>query len=201
LIVIGGIGLRAFLAAQNPSVDGGGVSFRGFQAWIYYPTWTRLDPLVFGVVLAAIEKFRPTWWQRLINYGAWLWLPALGIIVYALYLGETDNLTVAACVWQFPLIAIGMAALLVCAVSPRLPLGRVAIPGAAFIASIAYSAYLIQKLVINGVEQFCSSHNIQPTSVLALVGVELCVYAAATLLFLLIERPFLQLRHRIAGRS
>ena len=48
LIVIGGIALRAFLAAQNPSVDGG-VSFRGFQAWIYYPTWTRLDPLVFGV--------------------------------------------------------------------------------------------------------------------------------------------------------
>ena len=94
LIVIGGIGLRAFLAAQNPSVDGGGVSFRGFQAWIYYPTWTRLDPLVFGVVLAAIEKFRPTWWQRLINCAPWLWLPALGLIAYALYLGETDNLTV-----------------------------------------------------------------------------------------------------------
>ena len=53
LIVIGGIGLRAFLATQNPSVDDGGVSFRGFQAWIYYPTWTRLDPLVFGVALAA----------------------------------------------------------------------------------------------------------------------------------------------------
>ena len=150
-------GLRAFLAAQNPSVDGGGVSFRGFQAWIYYPTWTRLDPLVFGVALAAIEKFRPTWWQRLINCAPWLWLPALGIIVYALYLGETDTLTVSACVWQFPLIAIGMAALLVCAVSPRLPLCRVAIPGAAFIASIAYSAYLIQKLVINGVVQFCTN--------------------------------------------
>ena len=76
LIVIGGIGLRAFLAAQNPSVDDGGVSFRGFQAWIYYPTWTRLDPLVFGVALAAIEKFRPTWWKRLMNCAPWLWLPA-----------------------------------------------------------------------------------------------------------------------------
>src|SRR5437773_7311858 len=147
LIVFGGIALRAFLAAQNPSVDGG-VSFRGFQAWIYYPTWTRLDPLVFGVALAAIEKFRPTWWQRLINCAPWLWLPALGLIAYALYLGETDTPTVVACVWQFPLIAVGMAALLVCAVSPRLPLCRVAIPGAAFITSIAYSAYLIQKLVI-----------------------------------------------------
>jgi peptidoglycan/LPS O-acetylase OafA/YrhL len=201
LIVLGGIGLRAFLAAQNPSVDGGGVSFRGFQAWIYYPTWTRLDPLVYGVVLAAIEKFRPNWWQRLMNCGPWLLLPALAIIAYALYLGETENLTVRACVWQFPLIAVGMAALVVCAVSPRLVFRRVAIPGAAFIASIAYSAYLIQKLAIHGVAQFCTNHNIQPTSALALVGVELCVYAAATLLFFSVERPFLQLRHRLAPRS
>src|SRR5216117_2819830 len=200
LLVVGGIALRTFLAAQNPSVDGG-VSFRGFQAWIYYPTWTRLDPLVFGVVLAAIEKFRPRWWERLINCTPWLWLPAIGLIAYALYLGETKDLTVSACVWQFPLIAIGMAALLVCAVSPRLPLCRVAIPGAAFIASIAYSAYLIQKLVINGVERFCTNHNIALTSVPALLGVELCVYAAATLLFLLIERPFLKLRHVIVPRS
>jgi peptidoglycan/LPS O-acetylase OafA/YrhL len=201
LIVFGGIGLRAFLAAQNPSVDGGGVSFRAFQAWIYYPTWTRLDPLVFGVVLAAIEKFRPNWWQRLINCAPWLWLPALGLIAYALYLGETETLTVSVCVWQFPLIAVGMAALLVCAVSPRLPLRRVAIPGAAFIASIAYSAYLIQKLVINGIEQFCTNHNIELTSAPALVGVQICVYLAAAILFITVERPFLQLRHRIAPRS
>ena len=120
---------------------------------------------------------------------------------YALYLGETDNLTVAACVWQFPLIAMGMAALLVCALSPRLPLCRFVVPGAAFIASIAYSAYLIQKLVINGVEQFCTTHNIDLTSAAALLGIELCVYAAATLLFFSVERPFLQLRHRIAPQS
>jgi peptidoglycan/LPS O-acetylase OafA/YrhL len=200
LLVIGGIALRAFLAAQNPSVNGG-VSFRGFQAWIYYPTWTRLDPLVFGVALAGIERFRPQWWQRVTSCAPWLWLPALGIIAYALYLGETDTLTITACIWQFPLIAIGMAALLVCVVSPRLPLCRVAIPGAAFIASIAYSAYLIQKLVINGVGQFCSSHNISPTSAVALIGVELCVYIVATILFLAVERPFLQLRKHVAPRK
>jgi peptidoglycan/LPS O-acetylase OafA/YrhL len=199
LLIVGGIALRAFLAAQNPSVNGG-VSFRAFQAWIYYPTWTRLDPLVFGVALAAIEKFWPQWWQRLMNSAIWLWLPGLALIIYALYLGETDNLTVTACIWQFPLIALGMATLLICAVSPRLFLCRVAIPGAAFIASIAYSAYLIQKLVIQFVEQFCTSHDIALTSVPALLGVEITVYAAAVLLFFTIERPFLQLRRRIAPR-
>jgi peptidoglycan/LPS O-acetylase OafA/YrhL len=200
LIVVGGIALRAFLAAQNPSVDGG-VSFRGFQAWIYYPTWTRLDPLVLGVVIAAIEKFRPQWWQRLISSAIWLWLPALALIAFALYLGETENLTVTACVWQFPLLATGMAALLVCALSPRLPLRRFAIPGAAFIASIAYSAYLVQKLVIHGVAEFCRVHGIDLKSAPALIGVELCVYGAATLLFLAVERPFLQLRHRVVPRT
>ena len=199
LLVVGGIALRTFLAAQNPSVDGG-VSFRGFQAWIYYPTWTRLDPLVFGVALAAIEKFRPQWWRRLTNYAIWLWLPALALIAYGLWLGEGDYLTVTACTWQFPLIALGMAALLICAISPRLVFRRVAIPGAAFIASIAYSAYLIQKLVIRFVEQFCASHNIVLTSAPALICVEFCVYAAATILFFTVERPFLQLSHRITPR-
>ena len=200
VILFGGILLRTFLAWQNPAADGG-VSFRGFQAWIYYPTWTRLDPLVFGVVLAAIEKFRAQWWQRLMNLAIWLWLPGLAAIAFGLYLGESENLTVAACVWQFPLIALGMATLLICAVSPRLPFRRVAILGAAFVASIAYSAYLIQKLVIHFVAQFCTTHNIPLTSAPALVLVEICVYIAGFLLFLLIERPFLQLRHRIAPRK
>jgi peptidoglycan/LPS O-acetylase OafA/YrhL len=196
LLVVGGIVLRAFLAAQNPSVDGG-VSFRGFQAWIYYPTWTRLDPLVFGVVLAAIEKFRPSWWQRLMNGALWLWLPGLAAIVYGLYLGEGD-LTVAACIWQFPLIAFGMAALLVCAVSPRLVFRRIEIPGAAFFASIAYSVYLSHKLVIHAVNQFCSNHSIALTSVPALLLVEVSIYAMGLILFLSIERPFLLLRRRLA---
>jgi peptidoglycan/LPS O-acetylase OafA/YrhL len=197
-IVIGGFALRWFLAKQNMTLTG--VSFRGYQTWIYYATWTRLDPLVFGVVLAATEKFRPQWWQRLMNLAPWLWLPGLALIVYALYIGETEELAVTTCVWQFPLIALGMAALLVCAVTPRLPFRRVKIPGAAYIASIAYSAYLIQKLVIHFVAQFCDAHGIALTSVTALVGVELCVYAVATILFLAVERPFLKLRHRIATR-
>ncbi len=141
----------------------------------------------------------------------WLWLPALGLIAFALYLGESENLTVTVCIWQFPFIAVGMAALLICAISPRLPFCRIAIPGAAFIASIAYSTYLIQKLVMHQVLQLLhatpeavkagSTPIIALTSVWALVLVEVCVYAAATLLFLAVERPFLQLRKRLAPRK
>jgi peptidoglycan/LPS O-acetylase OafA/YrhL len=198
-IVLGGLALRAFLAFQN--AGDGGVSFRGFQTWIYYATWTRLDPLVLGVTLAAIEQFRPLWWQRLVKVAPWLWLPALGLIVAAFLIEQQEVISVTACIWQFPLIALGMAALLVCAVSPRFPLGRYKIPGAAFIASIAYSAYLVQKLVIHFVAQFCAAHQIATDSTVALIGVELCVFTAGTLLFFAVERPFLLLRHRVASRS
>lgn len=199
LIVLAGLALRAFLAFQNLTETG--VTFRGYQTWIYYATWTRLDPLVFGVALATIEQFRPRWWSTITNFATWLWLPALAAIAYGLYLGETEEVTVIMCIWQFPLIALGMAALLICAVSPRLPFRRIKIPGIAFIASIAYSAYLMQKLAIHFVVQFCSDHNITLTSGPALLGVQLCIFAAATILFLAIERPFLQLRHRIVSRE
>ena len=82
-----------------------------------------------------------------------------------------------------------------------MPFRRVKIPGAAFIASIAYSAYLIQKLVIHAVAEYCTAHQITMTSAGALVRVELCVYAVATILFLAVERPFLLLRHRIPQRK
>src|SRR5262249_38286870 len=118
-----------------------------------------------------------------------------------LWLGETDYINFTACVWQFPLLATGMAALLICALSTRLPLHRVAIPGAAFIASIAFGAYLVQKLVIHGVAELCQTHGIDTKSAVALIGVQLGVYAAATILFFTVERPFLQLRHRFAPRA
>ena len=198
-IVLGGLALRWFLAIQNPGETG--VDFRAYQTWIYYVTWTRLDPLVFGVALAAIEKFRPRWWERLMNLAPWLVLPAFALIVSAFWIEDPEVINVTSCIWQFPLIALGMALLLVCGLSSRLPFSRLKIPGAGSIATIAYSAYLIQKLVIHFVGQFCESHGIVMTSIPALIGVQLCIYVAATLLFLAIERPFLLVRHRLASRS
>jgi peptidoglycan/LPS O-acetylase OafA/YrhL len=135
------------------------------------------------------------------NLAPWLGLPGLGLIVSAFWIEEPGVITVTASIWQFLLVALGMAALLLCAVSPRLPFSRVNIPGAAFIASIAYSAYLVQKLVIHFVAQLCANRNILPDSFAAIVGVELCVYAAATVLFFAVERPFLKLRHRLTRRG
>jgi peptidoglycan/LPS O-acetylase OafA/YrhL len=195
-IVVAGLVLRAYLAHQHPGATGG-VSYREYQVWIYYPTWTRLDPLVFGVALAAIEQYRASWWSRLTGWATWLWLPGLAAIMYGLYLGEAD-LTIATCVWQLPLIALGMAMLLVCSLSPRLPISRVELPGAAFLASIAYSVYLSHKLVIHLVIYLSSTYAFSLGFVWALLLALSLIYITGTVLFLAVERPFLQLRKRIA---
>ncbi|MBA3832668.1 MAG: acyltransferase [Chthoniobacterales bacterium] len=198
-VFVAGLVLRAMFAHLHPA--GTGVSFLAFQRLIYYPTWTRLDPLVFGVGLAAIEQFRQPWWLWLQDAARWLWAPGLAVIVYGLSLGEND-LTIATCVWQFPLIALGMATLLVCAISPRLPFRRFALPGAAFVASIAYSIYLSHKLVIHAVTQLCASWNMPLTSAGAIGLNLLSISFVGALLFFAVERPFLQLRRRrVPARS
>lgn len=196
MVIIGGVVLRTVIA-YSLATDGA-VPFRGFQQLIYYTTWTRLDPLTLGVALAAIQRFRPEWWRRLQNTAPWLWLVALPVIIFALYLAENDVMKVATCIWQFPLLAFGLAMLLVCAVSARLPLQRVAVPGAAFVASIAYSVYLSHKLAIHFVENYCKAHNIAPTSAVATCLWTVSVMAAGIALFFAIERPFLRIRQRHA---
>jgi len=198
IIFLGGLLLRGFLAHQLPS-ESGGVSQRGYQFWIYYPTWTRLDPLVFGVALAAIERYRASWWSALTHCAPWLWAPALAAIVLALYMGEGDVLTIRTCVWQLPLIALGMAALLVCALSMRLPFWRVEVPGAALLASVAFSVYLSHKLVIHLIIQFCNRYSLSLTSMWALLLIEVAIYLAGACLFFAVERPFLRLRNRVAA--
>jgi len=197
-MIVAGFALRWSLAQANLTPDG--VSFRAFQKLIYYPTWTRLDPLVLGVSCAALERFRLHVWRRITKFASWIWLPGIALVALALYLGE-DQLTVNACVWQFPLIALGMSALLIAAVGPTMPLAHVRIPGAAFLASIAYSVYLSHKLVIHGAIALCEKLNLAQTSVPALLLVQLMIYTGGVILFLAVERPFLLLRRRVARRS
>jgi peptidoglycan/LPS O-acetylase OafA/YrhL len=95
-------------------------------------------------------------------------------------------------------VAFGMATLLICALSPRLPFSRIDIPGATFFAGIAYSVYLSHKLVIHFAAQLAARHDLAPTSLSAIILVQVLIYLGGVVLFLGAERPFLLLRHRIA---
>lgn len=196
VIVLAGMAIRGLLAHTNLSMLE--PSWGWWQQWIYYPTYARLDPLVIGVSLAAVECFRPKWWAALMRHAKWIWLPGLAAIVMALVLAE-DGLGLVSCAFGFPLIAIGFGTFLISAVSPEMALSRVAIPGAAFFATVAYSIYLSHKLVIHWIEGTCAAHAIPLTSVSALLILFTAITLLGAILFFAVERPFLQLRQRQIG--
>lgn len=195
LIVVGGLLLRAGLSRWLADAAGH-IPRKEYFWWIYYPTWSRLDPLVLGVVLAATERHRTSWWRVLTDAARWLWLPALAAVAGGLYLSEGDS-TLVSCVWKFPLIALGMALFLICGVSPRLPFHHIHVPGAAFLARIAYSVYLSHKIVVHFAAGLCSRHAVAPASFQAILALDASILIVGTALYFVVERPFLQLRNRI----
>ena len=170
-----------------------GPSFGRWQEYVYYPTYSRLEALTIGVSLAAIEIFRPRWWANLLDQATWLWLPAATGLILALFWAE-DGLSVISSAVGFFLVAAACGILLLCVVSPRLPFARVPIPGAAFLATIAYSLYLTHKIPIHWMEVFAHARSLPAIAAYALaMALALLI---GVLLFILVERPFLRLRER-----
>jgi peptidoglycan/LPS O-acetylase OafA/YrhL len=197
IVVLCGIVIRGLIAHAN--INSPEPSFAVWQKFIYYPTYARLDPLTMGVCLAAIEQFRPKWWTALMKMAKWIWLPGLAAIVFALVLAE-NPLSTSSCALGFPLIALGFSVLLLCAVSPELPFSRVAIPGAAFLATLAYSVYVSHKLMMHWTLTFGAAHSIAETSMTGYLLMLSSILVAGSALFFAVERPFLQMRQRYVKR-
>jgi peptidoglycan/LPS O-acetylase OafA/YrhL len=175
-----------------------GESFGQWQQYVYYPTYARLDGLTIGVSFAAVEIFLPRCWGHLLKHATWLWLPALAGLILALLWAE-DGLSVVSSAFGFFLVAAACGISLICALSPRLPFARTPVPGAAFLATIAYSLYLTHKIPIHWVKEFALSRSLGPLTAYALaMGLALLV---GLLLFALVERPFLQLRERSVNEA
>ena len=191
-VLVWSIVIRGLLAHVNSSAPQ--PSWGWWQQWIYYPSYSRLDSLTIGVSLAAIESFRPPWWSALMKSAPWIWLPGITAIVVALILAE-NGLSVISSALGFSLVAIGMGTLLVCAVSPNLPLSRVPVPGAAFVATMAYSVYLSHKLPIHWIEQISAAHSVPFALSYPLMLAAILIIGSA--LFFAVERPFLQVRQRV----
>lgn len=199
-VLAGGMLLRDWLWRHEvaPALldKDGARAFLRFAETIYAPSWTRLDGLLAGVLLATVRAFRPRWWDRLLA-AAPLLLPAgASCLVLALRL---DPLGRAGTVLQFPLIALGFACLLPAALSPRLPLCAVAVPGSRLLATLAFSLYLTHRQVFALLDERLPAAATQ-SPLLASSLYALAALAVAALLYLTVERPGLHLRERLSAR-
>jgi peptidoglycan/LPS O-acetylase OafA/YrhL len=168
----------------------------GYIEKIYFPTHTRLDGLLVGVTLAVIKTFRPLWWQRALSHGYATLMSGLCLCGWAMWLFRV-RLSFQGAVAGFSLLALGLGLLLVSCVSPSSPLSRVR--GFGVIATLAYSLYLTHKEILHLVHEHLP-RLVEAGGWLALLLYSAASFAAGTLLYLAIERPFLKLRERISSR-
>ena len=164
---------------------------------IYYPTYTRLDGLLVGVLLAATKLFRPAWWIKITSHGNALLGAGIFILTISFWICQ-DMFSFATAVVGYPLIAAGFGLLVLSSLSQGSILARHRVIGATTGATLAYSTYLTHKAVMHLDQQYLSRFlPLEGLFGLAVYGFSFLVVASA--LYFFVERPFLKLRDKILG--
>ena len=198
--VLAGIAVRGWvlfhLLRPLADQDGFGVAF---MRYLYYPTYSRLDGLLAGVSLAMLRTFRPAWWAWMARRGHTLLVLGVATISAAVWLFEgrfpaETGTSVASMLLGFPLLALGLACLVASALSANGWL-RLRIPGAQTCATLAYCLYLTQKQMLHLTDAWFPGLA-QAGRLPWVVGYLVVCLAAAAVLHLCVERPFLLLRER-----
>jgi peptidoglycan/LPS O-acetylase OafA/YrhL len=201
-ILLLGLAWRGFAWWQSSLPAGGGaldMDGNRYMELIYYPTYARLDGLLVGVVLAIMCVHRPNLWGRLQKYSNACAIVGCATVGFAAWIFR-DIFSFAACTVAFPILAVGLACLVVSATSASGWLASVRIPGVSWIATTSYSIYLTHK----GVLSFASKHlpaSIEHRGILTFACCFVVALAAAAVLHYVVERPFLLLRDRARGKA
>ena len=176
----------------------GGVGVRFLQD-IYYPTYSRLDGLLAGVVVASIQAYRPLWWARLQANANLLLVAGLGVLAAAIWVFG-NRLAFGATVVGYPLLSLGLALLVASAATAQGSLGNLRIPGAKWIALASYSLYLSHKAVFHLVHDALPA-DMRAGGLLIFAIYALATFAAGAMLYYGVERPFLRLREGLFRRD
>jgi peptidoglycan/LPS O-acetylase OafA/YrhL len=199
-VLLFGMGIRGYLWVHDVASTVHGMTVvrdDRYMSLIYYPTWSRLDGLLAGVVAALIQSFRPAWWRLLISKSNLLALCGVtGIALATVFFGD-QIAGVLPTVFGYPLVAGSAAMLVIAGSDSHSVVSRCAIPGVGALATAAYSLYLTHKMVFHAVQMSALRW---PAGLqhLALAGALLAALIAGTALYWSVERPFLKLRERLA---
>jgi peptidoglycan/LPS O-acetylase OafA/YrhL len=203
LVLLLGIAIRSWLwlaHVARPPFDPAAEPAGGtYMALIYYPTWSRLDGLLAGIGAAAVKIYRPAAWDRLTARPNLLLACGLAGIAAAILLFGTQLARLPAAAFGFPLLSAAIALVVAAASTDRALLGRYWIPGAAALATGAYSLYLTQKIAYHAVAGLAPRIGFVGYPRLAAALAAALALGAA--LYWAVERPFLRLRDRLEGPS
>jgi peptidoglycan/LPS O-acetylase OafA/YrhL len=203
-VTVGGMFIRGSLwlteVGSSPFAGLDGVNGQAYMDFIYYPTWARLDGLLAGVLAATIKLFRPVVWSRITSRpNGVLFLGLFGLALSIMLFGGQAT-TFVPSVIGYPLLASSIAAIVIAGSERRGIIGGWNVPGARVLATGAYSLYLTQKLAYHLVDAgYIPGLGTEGwTRFFAALGIALLM---STLLYWLIERPFLRIRDGWDGPS
>jgi len=198
-IFLGGLVIRFMIwerylgpIASDPSSDD--VFATRYWQLIYFPTYSHLDGLLVGVFLAGINLFRAGWWEAAIARSGTVLIAALITLCLAAWT-SWDLYSFAAVVWGFPLIDLGFGLLLIAAAGLR-----IRVPGATIGATLAYSVYLTHKQVIH-LDRVYLKGFVPLDGPLGFLVYGVTILIVGAILYVFVERPFLQMRERIISSA
>jgi peptidoglycan/LPS O-acetylase OafA/YrhL len=175
---------------------------KAYYEFIYYPTWSRLDGLLAGVVLSAFYYFQPAAWQRLTRHGNRLLLIALALVAGAWFIAHDDHqYEMRGAIFGYPAISIAYGALVLVALSPTSLLYRYSSGLTRWIATLSYSIYLTHKQLIHLTHEALHQFNIENDTWLSFWISTAVALLGGWLLHLLVEKPFLRLRDKWLARK
>ena len=163
---------------------------------IYYPTYTRLDGLITGVGIAAIYRFRESWFFAVKRFANWILLVGLMVFIVSFYIC-IDQHAPAATLIGFSTIAIAFGLFVLSAILPGSILFRTKSVVTKNLATLSYSLYLSHKGIIHLTQKWLSALGVQGDSNITLLICILTCLAGAVCMRLLIEIPFFRLRNSI----
>jgi peptidoglycan/LPS O-acetylase OafA/YrhL len=188
-LITGIIGLRFYLWSQSVP----------FLPHTFRNTHTRLDGLIFGVVLALVRVKRKPLWDKLSSHPLICFIFGMGFLLLV-----TMGFSRAEQFWWaysfgFTLLALAFAFLLISATSPKSYLTNWRIPGIATLARMAYPLYLVHPSMLLISRKIVAKHHLT-LELHFLLAILLCGLAASILHYV-VERPFLHLRDSLLARK
>jgi peptidoglycan/LPS O-acetylase OafA/YrhL len=198
LVILGELILRAailFYGQQNLRLENHADAL-SYMTNIYYPTYCRLDGLTIGVALAAMSRYQPLLWSRLMARGNQLLLAGI-IGLFLSFILMWSNLYIFAGTLNFTVLGISFGLLTASALSPNCILSRVRSRAITLLAELAYSIYLTHHIAFYLTGAVLSKSVLGGHNRLYFIFTMLAVLTTALALFALVERPCLRLRDRM----
>ena len=191
-----GAGMLFRADAWLDHVQGQADWMRNYYKYIYYSSFCRFDELLAGVALALARNQQPALWERVARHGNKFALVGIAIVAVASALFLRDRYGFAVTVIGYPLLALGIAALIFAAAAEGSVLRETRVPGAGSLALWSYAIYLIHKQLEILMGRYCRAAGYDVESPVVIALILFVSVAAGWLLYRAVETPFMKLRER-----